>query len=134
MISPTGKGVRGTDNWGSGAFGASRGERTHKGADYICEPGQSVVAPCTGFIVREARPYADRPYSGVLIADGVMTIKLFYFSPFEHLIGKGVEQGQAIGIAQDISAPGYAGMTPHIHMEIQGADGAPLDPEKLVLV
>ena len=134
MISPTGKGIRQSDKWGSGAFGASRdgGKRTHRGADFICGPGQAVLAPCTGFIIREARPYSDRPYSGVLIISGVLAVKLFYFQPFESLIGTGVEQGQAIGRAQDISSPKYPGMAPHIHMEITGANGGHLDPEAFI--
>ncbi len=133
MISPTGRGVRGRDDWGSGAFGASRGDRTHQGADFICTPGQAVVAPCKCYIVREARPYMNKPYSGVLLVDGALSIKLFYLLPFKDLIGTGAEQGQTIGLAQDISDPDYAGMTPHIHMEIKGANGWTLDPEGLVL-
>ncbi len=136
MISPTGKEIRTPDAWGDGCFGALRdgGRRIHRGADFLCEPGQAVAAPCTGFLVREARPYADKPYSGVLIVSGVFSVKLFYFQPHDYLIGLGVEQGQVIGTAQDISTPDYHGMAPHIHMEITGADGRHMDPAALVRV
>jgi hypothetical protein len=46
-----------------------------------------------------------------------MAVQLFYFEPNEKLIGKAVEKGQKIGIAQDISKK-YPDMTPHVHLSI----------------
>lgn len=122
IISPTELGIRGTDNWGRGAFGAPRGDHVHKGVDFICVPGQSVLAPISGLIQREARPYSKGPYSGCLIASKEISIKMFYFELDKSLIGTEVEQGRIIGIAQDIRKKGYPGMTPHIHLEIDMVD------------
>lgn len=121
LVSPTGKGVRISDSWGWGHYGAPRGKARHKGMDFICVPGQDVVAPRNGKIIRIARPYATRDYSGLLIECPGMTIKLFYLSPDIGLIGEQVKQYQVIGTAQDIGRK-YAGMTPHIHMQLQYVD------------
>uniref|UniRef100_A0A665VKM7 Myeloid protein 1-like n=1 Tax=Echeneis naucrates TaxID=173247 RepID=A0A665VKM7_ECHNA len=36
---------RTSDMWGSGHYGASRGDRIHKGVDIRCEDGDDVLAP-----------------------------------------------------------------------------------------
>lgn len=128
MISPTGKGCRGKDDWGSGHYLAPRGNgKLHNGRDYACTPGQEVVAPIHGQVVRESRPYRGRRYSGVIIQGPRIAVQLFYLEPDRALIGLMVEQGQVIGVAQDISkkAPRrgkYPGMVPHIHLRVVSAD------------
>ncbi len=120
MISPTGKGIRGSDKWGSGAYGSSRdnGSRIHSGVDFICEPGQNVLCPISsGKIIREAKPYSKGDYSGILIRGKNIEIKMFYLMPIFPMIGQECRKGDYIGIAQDISEK-YPGMTPHIHLEI----------------
>ncbi len=87
MISPTKSSIRGTDNHGSGKYGASRGNRLHKGIDFICQPGQRIYSPIDGKIARIARPYADTKYSGCVIKSEDIEIKMFYFKPIESLIG-----------------------------------------------
>jgi len=127
MISPTGKGIRQADKWGRGAYGASRdkGNRKHKGTDYVCEPGQNVVAPITGIIRREARPYADPDwlyrYSGLVIENENVSIKMFYLEPMRHLIDKRVRMGDTIGIAQKISDK-YPDMIDHVHLQIDSVN------------
>jgi len=125
MISPTGKGVR-NDAKGFGNYGAKRGSRKHKGVDYLCEPGQDIVAPISGMVERIAYPYADKSYSGLVIAGPYMTVKLFYFEVVTN-VGLYVERGDTIGLAQDISQR-YGGlpMLPHIHLEVVS-----IDPEAL---
>jgi hypothetical protein len=123
MISPTSLGVRDKDNWGEGRYGVSRGNRMHKGTDYICNPGQDIVTPISGKIIREAKPYAGSHYSGVLIKGEHISIKMFYFTPYDGFKGRVVKKGEAIGTAQDISEK-YDRMTPHIHLEI-----ITIDPE-----
>jgi len=104
MISPTKKEIRGTDGFGSGSYGARRGDHIHKGVDYICIPGQMVVMPIAGVILREARPYAkDSRWSGVLIKGKNAEIKMLYLSPDKTLFGQNLNEGAMIGIAQDIS-------------------------------
>lgn len=118
MISPTGKKARTRDKWGGGCYLAKRGNnRLHDGTDYICTPGQDIVSPIAGRIERIANPYANEKYSGLLIQGEWMAIKLFYFKPDKELIGKTIDKGQKIGIAQDISEK-YPDMTPHIHLTI----------------
>ena len=127
MISPTGKGMRRPDKWGGGNYRASRkkGMRLHQGVDYTCKPGQDVVSPITGVIMREARPYADPEwvyrYSGLVIYNDYCSLKLFYLEPIRHLIGTKVRMGDKVGIAQDISER-YEGMAPHVHLEISSVD------------
>lgn len=121
MISPTKLGMRGNDKWGSGLYGASRGGRKHRGADFICIPGQEVWAPTRGMVVRIAYPYAepykDIMYSGILIEANDCAIKMFYFEPLKTILKTTVEEGQLVGHAQDISVR-YPGMIPHVHLEI----------------
>ena len=129
IISPTQNYRIREDPLGSGRFGASRGNgrRIHLGVDFICKPGQAIVAPISGKVVREARPYEDpeEPYSGILISDGILSIKMFYLFPAPDLCEKGrmpmVDKGKAIGVAQDISKRKleYRGMIPHIHTEVR---------------
>jgi len=121
MISPTGKGPRGADSQGSGAYGSPRGGRMHSGTDYICEPGQNVYAPISGLVVREALPYSAESFSGLIIMSPSMEIALFYMEPDKALIGTQVFEGQIIGEAQDITQK-YPGITPHIHMQINSID------------
>lgn len=123
MISPTGGRPRGVDNYGSGAWGAGRGNRKHLGVDYICVPSQQIYAPIAGKIVREARPYASDDYSGCLIEGEHMHVKIFYMTVADNLIGRFVEQGQAIGFAQDITLK-YPGITPHVHLQVESIDPA----------
>jgi hypothetical protein len=71
-------------------------------------------------VVREARPYRNDPnYSGVLIKgtgdfEG-LEVKIFYVMG---LTSGNIDQGDIIGIAQDISKK-HKGITNHIHMEVR---------------
>lgn len=121
MISPTGRECRGSDKWGSGHYLAPRGGKLHQGRDYKCVPGQKVVSPIHGQIVRIAKPYPKGIWSGVLIQGPRIAVKLFYLKPDSSLVGLMVGQGQVIGTAQDI-AEKYPGMISHIHLEICSAD------------
>lgn len=119
MISPTGKGIR-IDRAGNGMYGASRGLRKHKGCDFLCIPGQEVYAPISGTVEREAKPYADKEYSGLVIQGKHMSAKMFYLIPARDIIGKQVHRGDVVGYAQDISQnyPGEV-MKPHVHIEVE---------------
>jgi len=123
MISPTGKGIR-SDAAGDGHYGAPRGNRKHNGTDYLCDPGQHIVAPIAGIFTRIAYPYPDKTYSGLVIEGKHLTVKMFYFDPLPDFIMLEIFQGQVIGVAQDISKR-YGGlMLPHIHLEIVNFDPA----------
>ena len=119
MISPTGHGVRGYDKYGSGLYLAGRGKRLHLGVDFICEPGQEIVAPSSGLVLREKFPYSEPVegvfFSGVQIQGTSFMITMFYFQMDKKLVKMNVKEGQVIGIAQDISLK-HPGIIPHVHL------------------
>ncbi|MEW5925887.1 MAG: peptidoglycan DD-metalloendopeptidase family protein [Gemmatimonadota bacterium] len=114
--------VRGTDNHGSGKFGASRdgGKRSHNGLDFVALPGEKVLSPIEGLVVREARPYKTDPkYVGVVI-DGTgdwkgYEVKMFYVKGIK--LGR-VRAGEVVGTAQDLGKK-YPGITNHVHVEVR---------------
>jgi RHS repeat-associated protein len=134
--SPTGKGVRGCDGYGCGHDGARRdgGRRSHAGNDYIAEPGQPVVSPTDGSVVRPSNPYRNDPsYTGLLIrgADG-NTLQLWYLTPLLGIVGDAVVRGQEIGTAQNLQDKYGPGMTNHIHLRITDPSGANINPSTLI--
>lgn len=124
LISPVKNGkIRNNDKWGKGHYGASRGNRTHNGLDIIAQPKQVIVSPVDGIIKRKAHPYAnDLRYTGLLIEGSEKhkgySIKIFYMTPLNGIIGKIVKAGEIIGEAQDL-ANKYPGITNHIHIEVR---------------
>ena len=122
MISPTGHGIRRADNWGQGKYGASRdgGSRIHPGSDFVCVPGQDIVSPINGVVVRVKIPYSKPVqgvlFGGLLIRNSNCEITMFYFEPLSEVIKMPVAKGQKIGVAQDIRLK-YPGMIPHIHLQ-----------------
>lgn len=108
-----------SDSAGEGHYGASRGSRTHKGIDYLCEPGAPVFAPCSGKVTKHGYPYPDLSYHYIQITDGDRDHRLFYCYPLIE-VGEYVTEGQIVAEAEDITAryPGQ-GMQPHIHYEVK---------------
>ena len=103
MINPTGGKVR-KDLSGDGRYGASRGSRRHGGVDHCGNPGQDVVYPISGTVVRLIRVYADTAeFSGVEIRGDKMTVRVLYVSAPEEIVGKRVVEGQVIGPMQDVT-------------------------------
>lgn len=120
MISPTGKPVRLQDAHGKGCYGAPRGNRIHRGADFICDPGQEVVCPLyEARVERVSKPYAaDLRWSGLKLRNAHLELFLWYLEPLAGIVGQWIHQGDVIGHAQDISIK-YEGITPHVHLEIE---------------
>jgi len=129
LISPVRpyRGLRNTDAYGSGAFGASRGTRTHAGIDMAAQPGDEVVAPCDGRVVHIGVAYYGS-LLGSLHIQGTgqfadVRVKLLYVDADDGLTGS-VTKGQKIGIAQDVASywhmksPKSGTMRNHIHMEL----------------
>lgn len=124
------------DSGGSGYFGASRvknikGIKTrykHEGVDYLVTPGMEIYSPVTGRIKRLAYPYADKSYEGIVLEAKRLSLKIFYIKVHQELVGRIVQLGQNIGIAQDISKryPEY-NIKPHIHVQV-----IKCDPEILI--
>lgn len=115
------------DSGGSGHYGARRTRGTykykHRGIDYCCKPGEEILSPATGLIVREAKPYNHGEYTGFVLDTKRCRFKIFYIKLYEGLVGQIVRQGQPIGTAQDISLKyKKEGVTPHFHIEVVRCD------------
>jgi len=127
MISPTGCNDTRMDSKGSGEYGSSRGSRIHVGRDFLFPRGvrvetHKIISPINGIVVRVARPYKEGPYSGCVIKNKFMLIKLFYLQFHKPLIGTEVRQGDFLGFGQDISKKYGPEMLPHIHFQIDKID------------
>ena len=128
MTPPTPHGIR-SDAMGDGHFGSRRGSRTHRGTDYNTHLDDPVVSPINGLVVRKASA-SGGPYSGLLIRNSEMEVKMFYFEPDFYLIGSYVAEGDVIGRAQDISKKYGPKMKPHIHLQVKRMEY--VDPELLM--
>ncbi|RMX53586.1 hypothetical protein pdam_00004360 [Pocillopora damicornis] len=121
----------GTDRHGSGAFGAPRGSRTHKGVDIVCAVGSRVYAPFPASVVRgltvySASKHRGKPYNTGLELRGTgawtgYKVKMFYV---RKTISNGriVASGDSIGTMTD-RASVDPGMTNHVHVQLY-KDGA----------
>jgi hypothetical protein len=97
--------TRQRDSWGRGHYGAPRGSRSHRGLDIVSVPGEVVLSPIAGNVVREAVPYAnDASLRGVVIEGSEewsgFEIKVFYV---DGLFTGSVRPGDPLGHAQDIT-------------------------------
>lgn len=121
------------DAWGSGAFGAARGEHIHQGLDIKTIVGQQILSPISGTITRHPYPYnGDLVYTGIEIKNAEFHVKIFYVKPVV-AIGNTVAKGQVIATAQNIAAKYSSSMTNHAHIEVRNAKtGALINPETLL--
>jgi len=136
-VSPTGGGVRGQDNSGTGQFGVSRdgGRRSHEGLDFVGKPGQDVRAITDGVVTKLGYPYDnDLSYRYVEIeTSNGYHVRQHYIAPSKGLkIGSRVSAGQVIGTQQSIDRR-YRGITEHVHVEVwpkakQKQKGMAIDP------
>lgn len=123
-----------SDGYGSGYFGASRdqGKRKHNGIDLVVTPGESILSPITGKILKYSYPYPGESFSGVHIQNDEYLVKMWYLSPVLVKPGQQVTQGQAIGVAQKISTKYGSGMIDHVHVEVwPNGLGKAIDPAPL---
>lgn len=125
--------LRGADAYGSGAFGAVRdgGRRRHRGADIVAAPGELVRAPIAGSVTRLGAAYGGRDgltYVEIVNPTTRYRVRLFYVGPAVE-VGRALVAGDIVGRAQDLSGRYPGGMTNHVHVELTGRDGAPLDPQ-----
>ena len=143
-ISEEGSGweIRYHDHFGSGKYGASRGDRTHKGLDIISNKGDKVFSPMDGKITRTFHPYSDkcRFLKGVeIVGEGEYSdykMKLMYVDLDDNVdTGDFVSKGDVVAIQQDLLEcyPPRNGksMTNHIHFEVY-ENGRNIDPEKII--
>lgn len=125
--------IRTHDQWGSGGWLASRGNRPHLGIDLVVMPGEEVRAPFDLTIQRIAFPYdGDLNYKGIkfsTILNGEnYTGRLFYFTPYT--TSGFYKKGEAVGIAQDLTTR-YPNITNHVHLDIRNVNSYDIDNEYL---
>lgn len=120
LVPPCHGGLRTTDAWGSGAFGAPRGDRLHAGVDFAAFYGDLVRAPCSGVVRRLGVCYADDPtYRLVEIDAGSAWVRVLYVSP-DVQVGDQVHAGTSVlGTVQDVASRYGAGMTNHVHLDVR---------------
>ena len=113
--------LRGTDAQGSGAYGAPRGSRTHKGVDYAAKPGTPVYSAVRGRVTRLGYPYkGNKELRLIEIKVGVPgengdLVRYMYVEP---LVTKGaiVGRGDCLGTVQRLP---YKGITQHVHVDVK---------------
>ena len=133
---------RGSDAWGSGEYGASRGDgkRTHHGIDLITEPDDEILSPVKGRVSKLGYPYAPKPgdpitYRYVEVTDyRGNKHRVFYIEPTV-AVDLHVDTHTVIGLAQNIAGK-YSKPTKvmknHCHYEIIGNTGDYVDPEEFL--
>lgn len=136
FVNPTGEAPRDHDNFGYGAFGASRdgGARRHEGVDYAARAEQTVAAPMSGFVTRIGYAYsADTSLKFVEISNPALgyVVRAFYVDPVV-AVGQAVRLGQAIGTVASLQSH-YPGITDHVHLEVMKPGGRRVDSERLIL-
>ena len=136
--------LRGYDSQGSGAFGAPRGNRTHKGIDLACMKGSKVLSVCDGEVTKLGYPYnqgepkedwhqwkkdkflKQKELRYVQITDkDDNDVRYFYVKPMV-VLGSKVKAGRTIGEVHGLTNI-YDGITDHFHFEIL-KDGEIINP------
>ena len=110
---------RGVDIFGSGDFGAPRGDRVHTGTDFRCV----VVAPVAGEVTKIGYPYSDDlsyRYVQITDSDGY-DVRCFYVDPSVQ-VGDRVVVGTEIGTMQSLQGR-YPGIIDHVHVEVRAPGG-----------
>ena len=124
--------LRHADAWGSGEYLASRGDRVHRGVDFVAVPGTFIYSDVVGTVTKIGYPYEDNMfyrYVQVLDTEGNQ-VRYFYLEPAVN-VGDEVTPDTILGAAQDLN-PRYEGITNHVHLEIK-KDGGYRDPMAYLL-
>jgi len=134
FANPTGKAPRTHDDFGGGAFGASRGSRQHEGVDYAAAAGQAALAPISGFVTKIGYAYAgDDSLRFVEITNPAIgyVARAFYVDPTV-TVGQALRLGESIGTVVSLQSH-YPGITDHVHLEISRSGLGRLDATDLIL-
>jgi murein DD-endopeptidase MepM/ murein hydrolase activator NlpD len=121
--------LRGTDQYGSGGFGASRGNRKHMGVDLACYPGTRILSLWTGEVTKIGYPYHEHRQFRYVEVRGEGTgnhYRVFYISP-DVKRGEFVYNLDKLGTAQDLTTL-YPDITNHVHFEVKNANDEYVDP------
>ena len=116
--------IRGMDSFGSGAFGAGRGNRIHYGVDIVTTPGQEIYSPIPGIMRKITSIYPDGSHpelTGIEIAGTGEYLGWFaqiLYADMDYYNGFKTKAGYVIGKAQNMAISYGEGMTNHIHFAI----------------
>jgi hypothetical protein len=115
--------IRNSDVWGSGSFGASRGNRPHLGIDITTIEGEPIYAPFPMEVTRVSYPYSDTTgLTGVAFRTEIGGVdydgRWWYFVPDSAIIGNSVNKGQFLGVAQSLQSR-YPNITDHTHLQLR---------------
>jgi len=121
------------DALGSGHFGSSRSHGVHNGIDIEVTPGEVLRAPFDMYVERESFANSNSSTSGVRFIPSYGGYGshgfIWYFKPYNEVIGRNITMGTPLGVAQDVSKDYSPGMTPHVHIE-QWFGNRPINIEK----
>lgn len=122
--------LRGCDPAGCGHYGASRGNRKHKGIDIHAIPGSICLSHIEGVVSKIGYVYAGDMYHKYvqLEAPNGLLFDFFYVEPLVS-VGDKVEYGDELGVVQDVSKKHNApDMKPHVHFQVR-LEGRKINPE-----
>ncbi|XP_057673766.1 leukocyte cell derived chemotaxin 2, tandem duplicate 1 [Corythoichthys intestinalis] len=110
---------RGSDRWGEGYYGASRGGRSHQGLDINCEDGSVVYAPfdvtLNGKVIVYTDPTKEAINNGINMQGEGLCFKFFYVRPDK--VSGTVNKGQRLGVMMNMQSV-YPGITSHVHVQM----------------
>lgn len=135
--------IRGNDVYGSGAFGAMRGNRKHKGIDLACMHGSTVLSLTYGIVTKIGFPYSQVKYNGSSdkakrkhnFKRGLRYVEItfknerFRYFYIDSLVSVGdiITPFKPIGLVQNLLVI-YPGITSHYHFEIKTKENKYIDP------
>lgn len=133
---------RRSDGWGSGWYGAPRGEREHSGIDFLAEAGGIIYSPVSGMVTKHGICYSRSDYNYIQITDNKGNhVRLFYVEPMV-VIGTFIEKGAPTGILENLQVRYHKDDTHgrpipnHCHVEIKlpvpraGESRSYIDPDE----
>lgn len=128
--------LRDSDKWGSGRFGAPRGNRRHNGVDPCISPGDPVCSLTYGTVTKIGWPYSAAKYperSHLRYVQVTLDGNDFRYMYCKPLVAQGdkVAPGDALGVALSLQ-PFFPGITDHYHFEIIGPDSEYVDPASMI--
>lgn len=132
--------LRGHDHFGSGAYGAPRGTRTHNGADIVFRAGSEVRTPFECKVTREGQVYGDDTKYKLIELIGTKgyfkgyKMKIMYCKSTTNINPDLIlQQHTPIGVCQDIASKYNTDtkkMKNHLHIEMWDSNNKRINPEK----
>lgn len=145
--NPTGKMIRGSDAFGAGHHGASRGTRSHDGADFESTAGQQIIAPLSGRVTKISKPYKSGTDAAMLSGVEIITSDgthcwVWYIMPRPGIVDTIVAAGKTkLGTASTLQnryprrpTPliNAGSITDHVHVRIHTRHGLKINPANVI--